>query len=118
MGDLTAKFSLAEFRCRCGCGGDHIDMKLVHALQQLRDIIGRPLWVNSGFRCARHNRIVGGAPASQHTLGRAVDVRGAPVSTIVAAAMQVPAFRAGGIGAYREWVHLDVRDGRARWVRR
>ena len=30
--------------------------------------------VNSGFRCAKHNREVGGVPASQHLRGEAADV--------------------------------------------
>lgn len=118
MGTLTLNFSLHEFRCRCGCGGDYVDMDLVHALQRLRDILGVPLRVTSGFRCATHNRHVGGAKGSQHLLGFAADVTGAPVVRMLLAALRVPAFRAGGIGTYRTWIHLDVRTGRARWVSR
>jgi len=60
MGDLTRNFSRSEFACPC-CGRADVDMRLVEALQELRDLAGVPVRVNSGFRCAKHNREVGGA---------------------------------------------------------
>ena len=43
-------------------------------LQPLRDQYGDALTINSGYRCARLNKAVGGAAASQHTKGEAADV--------------------------------------------
>jgi hypothetical protein len=64
MGDLTANFDLREFRCRCGCGG-HLEFKgpitdLAVVLQEIRDRLGQPIVVHSGYRCRRHNLLVGG----------------------------------------------------------
>ncbi len=43
-------------------------------LDPLRLAIGRPLRINSGYRCQELNRAVGGVPTPQHTKGEASDV--------------------------------------------
>lgn len=43
-------------------------------LQPLRTAYGKPLHINSGFRCKELNRAVGGVATSQHTKGEAADV--------------------------------------------
>ena len=43
-------------------------------LDPLREQLGRPVRVTSGYRGAEINRAVGGAPHSQHVLGEAVDL--------------------------------------------
>ena len=43
-------------------------------LDPLRAAWGKPIVVNSGYRCPRLNNIVGGARNSQHTSGEAVDI--------------------------------------------
>ena len=43
-------------------------------LQPLRDAWGKPLAINSGYRCKALNAAVGGVPTSQHTKGEAADV--------------------------------------------
>ena len=48
-------------------------------LDPAREKLGRPIAVNSGFRCVVHNRKVGGATSSQHMRGEAADIR--PVSS-------------------------------------
>lgn len=47
-------------------------------LDKLREAYGKPIIVDSGFRCKTLNAIVGGASNSQHTLGQAVDIRTVP----------------------------------------
>lgn len=44
-------------------------------LQPLRDAIGKPILINSAFRCEAVNRLVGGTSTSQHRLGQAADIR-------------------------------------------
>ena len=46
----------------------------VFVLQPLRDAIGRPVYINSGYRSKRLNARVGGVPNSRHLLGRAADI--------------------------------------------
>lgn len=43
-------------------------------LQPLRDRVGHPLRINSGYRCPELNRAVGGVPTSQHVKGEAADI--------------------------------------------
>ena len=43
-------------------------------LQPLRDAWGKPLAINSGYRCKELNAAVGGVSTSQHTKGEAADV--------------------------------------------
>ena len=47
---------------------------VVNVLDPVREKLGRPIVVNSGFRCPVHNRAVGGATGSQHVKGEAADV--------------------------------------------
>lgn len=43
-------------------------------LDPLRERWGAPIIVDSGYRCQRLNKIVGGASSSQHLLGEAADI--------------------------------------------
>lgn len=43
-------------------------------LQPLRDHLGRPIVISSGYRSPALNRAVGGSPNSDHMAGRAADI--------------------------------------------
>ena len=43
-------------------------------LQPIRDHFMKPVIVTSGFRCSHLNRVMGGAPNSQHVTGNAADI--------------------------------------------
>ena len=43
-------------------------------IQPLRDKLGVPIHVNSGYRCPELNKAVGGVPTSQHQKGEAADL--------------------------------------------
>ena len=117
---LSPHFNVWEFRCRCGCGfglqpGD-VDQRLVDGLEELRETFGGPLIVNSGCRCAKHNgkKDTGGVSGSQHTQGKAADIKCSDKARLLRLAKTIPAFRDGGIGVYSWGVHLDVGPKR-RW---
>ena len=46
----------------------------VNILQPLRDSLGTPIKVNSGYRCPSLNKAIGGATNSQHMTGQAADI--------------------------------------------
>ena len=119
MGDLSKNFFRKEFACQCGCGFDSPEPLLVESLQTIRDFFGKAVKVHSACRCKDHNKNVKGRPNSQHLVGWAADIsiEGVPLKKIARfAAENVEAFAHGGIGLYKNFVHLDVREsGPARW---
>ena len=44
-------------------------------LDPLREAYGKPIRVNSGYRCPKLNTLVGGSPNSQHMRGEAADIQ-------------------------------------------
>lgn len=72
---LSENFNLSEFECSCKeCSETLISMTHVVRLQKLRTDFGKPIKINSAYRCEIHNKAVGGVPGSQHTLGLATDL--------------------------------------------
>lgn len=45
-----------------------------HLLDPIRQMWGKPIIVNSGFRCVKLNKAVGGAKNSEHMSGCAADI--------------------------------------------
>ena len=119
MGDLSNHFSGYEFTCH-HCGGLGVSMKLVYALQELRDLAGVPIGVTSGYRCPDHPLTIK-RPTSCHAKGLAADIviTGHTVIQMAKLAESVPAFAEGGIGLYpfNGFIHVDVRREKGRWGR-
>ena len=59
-------FKRNEFKCKCGCCADRIDIRLVKILDDIRDYYGKPAIITSGVRCPNHNKAVGGSGSSFH----------------------------------------------------
>lgn len=123
-GDTTAlskNFTRDEFECQCGkCTAQMIDTELVDKLQRIRDVLGVPLKITSGYRCIPHNAAVKGSSGSKHRYGMAADWRTAnrsinPVALGIIAAQY---FKAVGIYWYDGCaiVHTDTRDAKATWL--
>ena len=66
-------FTPEEFACPC-CGKCEMEQEFVKKLDELRDWIGEPLNITSGFRCVKHNKKVGGSENSAHLKGLAADI--------------------------------------------
>ena len=49
--------------------------KVMYILDIIRVYIGKPILVNSGYRCKKLNEMVGGVQNSMHTKGLAADFR-------------------------------------------
>lgn len=45
-----------------------------HVLEPLRELLGRPIYINSWFRSPVVNKLVGGVVGSYHTAARAADI--------------------------------------------
>lgn len=46
---------------------------LTAGLEEIRELLGRPVHISSGYRCPELNKAIGGAPNSQHMSGNAAD---------------------------------------------
>ena len=53
---------------------ENIKALVENVLDPLREKYGKPIRVNSGYRCPKHNLAVGGGNRSQHLLGEAADI--------------------------------------------
>ena len=73
MAQDTKNFKVSEFACK-HCGANEIDQRVLNMAQEIRDYLGVPVRVNSGYRCATHNANVGGVKNSKHVLGKACDL--------------------------------------------
>lgn len=67
-------FKKDEFICKCGCGLNNIDLKLVKILDEIREYFGKPCIITSGCRCTTYNKKVGGIANSKHVQGKACDI--------------------------------------------
>lgn len=88
MGTITKDFSYKEFEASATAESkgicnvitsfavrDAVKELTEKVLQPLRDKVGHPLHINSGYRCPDLNRqIIGSSPTSQHVKGEAADV--------------------------------------------
>lgn len=94
--------------------------KLACNLQRLRDVLNRPIIINSGYRSIKHNKAVGGVKGSYHTKGMAADIvveglSPKQVANAIESLILSGEMLQGGIGIYDTFVHYDFRKKRARW---
>ena len=118
---LSPNFRVSEFACKGGgcCQQVLIDEALVEYLQQIRDHFGKPVMINSGYRCAVHNKTVGGVSHSRHMQGQAADISvvGVTPAEVAHYAQQIGVL---GIGLYETdqdgyFVHIDTRPTQSFW---
>lgn len=118
---LSENFLASEFLCKGSgcCSSGKIDDDLIEILQKIRDHFGKPVHINSGYRCPKHNEKVGGAPGSYHTYGQAADIS---VKDTAPAEVAKYAESIGvlGIGLYETdsdgyFVHVDTRTKKSFW---
>ena len=74
MANDTEHFKVSEFTCKCGCGKNNIDQRVIDMAETIRQALGVPVNVNSGCRCKEWNRIQKGVPNSKHITGKAADL--------------------------------------------
>jgi len=48
-------------------------MAVADKIQEIRDLLGHPIRINSAYRCPALNKAVGSKPTSQHPKGEAID---------------------------------------------
>ena len=124
---ITPNFTVGEFDCRSGFAYPSAWLHtrllpLCVALEAIRDTVGRPIVIRSGYRTDSYNKMVtGSSPRSQHVQGRAADIailscdRKERAEGLRAAAEFVrrmhPKLGVAGLGEYyaRGFLHVDIR---------
>lgn len=119
--NITAHFKSTEFDCNCNysdCQWTIVDIDHILKLEFLRIKWGRPIKINSGYRCSRRNKEEGGATHSRHLVSDATDivVQGMEPDHVAAECEEF----FNGLGRYDSFTHIDSRPinpGRvkARW---
>jgi len=119
--NITPHFTFDECKCPC-C--DRIKIipglfKHMELLEEARDEFGLSIIINSGYRCPAHNEEVEGAKKSWHLIF-ATDLRpewGEGFKQRLNALYKIIYNQDwGGIGRYSNFIHLDLRPDKARWV--
>lgn len=101
-------FKPEEFKMGKEVVFDKMDTTFLKLLDELRELVGEPLIVNSSYRNKLYNKAVGGSENSLHLKGKAVDLRctnGTLRAKIVKHALNLGL----SCGVYNTWVHLDSR---------
>jgi uncharacterized protein YcbK (DUF882 family) len=121
---LTTNFNIAEFACKDGTPVPadlipNVEL-LARNLQVLRDHLGEPIHVHSGYRSPAHNAKVGGKKNSCHMKAMAADITcksktPKQLAAIIEKLIAGKKLKQGGIGIYPGFVHYDVRGSKARW---
>jgi len=115
-GYLSENFTVKEFMCKGTetLPTQGIDPKLLELLEHIRAHFDAPVKINSGYRSPSHNAKIGGAKGSYHVKGMAADivVKGVPASKVYD---YLNTTHNGGVGRYKRFTHVDVREGKARW---
>lgn len=119
----SAHFRSSEFDCPClECKETLIDDELLLRLDMLREYLGFPIKVTSGYRCEHYQLKLKeegyetAAGVSQHTLGYAADIKTGHHNGIE---LEIAARRCGfkAVGVGEHWIHVDLRwDRDRRWI--
>lgn len=84
-------FGKNEMTCKCGCGLNNTDLRLMQIADGIREHFGHPAVITNGCRCTKYNAKVGGVQGSRHVLGKAMDfyVQGVPVQELLSYCQQL-----------------------------
>lgn len=108
-------FKVKEFACQDGSQVVFIDDYLVFILDNLRNQVGKPVYINSGYRTPTRNKAVGGAKYSYHMRGMAADIRvNGMTAKEIANKLNAIIPDECGIIVYSTWVHIDTRTKKYR----
>lgn len=116
---VQRNFSLIELSCPCGICTPIINRMFIDRLQCLRDVFGKPIVINSWYRCRVYNAKIGGAENSQHTRGVAADISVKGLTSEEKFELINLAYRFGfkGIAQGSTFIHLDLRESAtATWI--
>lgn len=95
---------------------DNLLELIFYVLQPLRNKLGKPMVITSGFRSAKVNQLVGGVSNSQHLYGQAADfvVNGMTPAQVVEFVKNSGIEFDQCINEYNQWTHISYNKGHNR----
>lgn len=113
---VTKNFKVKEFRCADGSPIIKIYDQFIKALQKLRDKIGLPIAISSGYRTKSYNSTCKGAiDNSEHTKGKAADIKISVLTPLQVAELADSLKVFSGIGVYPTFTHVDTGNYHGYW---
>ena len=106
---ISKHFRAREFQTG-KCNIVIVSNDLLKILDTLREKIGEPIYINSGYRTPEHNKAVGGSTLSYHMYGMAADIRAnkhTPKQLYDILDKMLEGW--GGIEEHETFVHVDMR---------
>lgn len=112
---LGKHFKVKEFACKDGSPIVFVDTYLYTILNILRNELGKPVIITSGYRTPEWNAKCGGAKYSYHMRGMAADIRvnGMSAKELANKLNEIVPDECGII-VYKSWIHFDVRTSKYR----
>lgn len=121
---INEHFNAHEFACQCSyndCCTQQISMDLIDRLTQIREALGEPIRITSGYRCHKHQLdltsqgLETANGLSQHEVGMAADIQCRDMHGL----LQECKKHFNSIGVANSFIHVDMRplkaDGSPRW---
>ncbi len=105
---ITKNMQVKEFASKDGADILKIDLVVVCIAQLIRDITGKAVIINSGYRTPSHNKAVGGTSNSKHLLGCALDFYVKGIKTPQTYANLAYSIGLVRVGVYSNFVHMDT----------
>ena len=95
---------------------DNLLELIFYVLQPLREKLGKPMVITSGFRSVKVNELVGGVDNSQHLYGQAADfvVNGMTPKQVVEFVKNSGIEFDQCINEYDQWTHISFNKGHNR----
>ena len=95
---------------------DNLLELIFYVLQPLRDKLGKPMIITSGFRSKKVNELVGGVSNSQHLYGQACDfvVNGMTPAQVVEFIKKSGVEFDQCVNEYDQWTHISFNKGHNR----
>lgn len=120
VAQLSASFATSEFACHCSfpsCKQQLISVELIEKLQLVRNTLGAPVKINSGYRCPEYQAHLAAQGfetakgVSQHELGNAADITAKQIYSLGQEVKKH--FKAIGEGS--SFFHVDTRADTTRY---
>lgn len=106
---ISKHFRAKEFQTG-NCNIVIVSTRLLKILDGLRDKIGQPVYINSGYRTPEWNKKIGGSTLSYHMYGMAADIRAAKYTPEQLYDILDEMLKGwGGLEEHESFVHVDMR---------